>query len=319
MLPVTRSRAIALLVACLVLAGCASGASPSAGSLAPTTAPSTVSSSTPGSGAIAYATGPTDLVVRASSGGGLLPPRMRLTQMPDVSIYGNGHIVQVGAHGSAPADPLLPGLAESRISSDGLVRILGAARDAGLLGEDRRYELPDVYDLWSVTFTVTADGRTHSTWVYALGFSDELRFAPPADHAARKVLGALYGQLLDLRAWLGPDLVGEATPYTPAALRMYLAPVVEQALPGQPTPPPVTPRPGQDVRAWPLGSPPGAFGVAAGKHWNGWRCAVLTWDAAAPFGLATATHDTRWRAGDQLYELVIRPLLPEESGCPDLG
>jgi hypothetical protein len=85
---------------------------------------------------------------------------------------------------------------------------------------------------------------------------------------------------------------------------------------GDATPTPVTPRADQEVRDWPLAGPPESFGAAVGTHREAWYCAAVGPDQVAALGLETATRDTRWRAGEHLSQIVARPLLPDESGCP---
>src|SRR5512140_1697143 len=78
---------------------------------------------------LSYAHGATDLVVQARSGGGLLPPSLRLAEMPDVSIYGDGRVVLLGSHSSGAESPLLPVLSETRVTPEAMTQILAAARE----------------------------------------------------------------------------------------------------------------------------------------------------------------------------------------------
>ena len=322
----------ALVVAAGLLAGCTSAgwpwqsASPTTGasvspspSAAPSPSATPPSSATPRSTApITYATGATDLVIRAASGGGLLPLEMRVTEMPDLSLFGDGSAIRVAAQGWGPDEPLLPKLVVATVTPEGMARILAAARDVGLLGSDRHYEMRDVYDLWTTWFLVVADGQTHQVSAYALGFSEEDRFAPAEDLPARHALADFFGRIHGLRDWLGADTVSADEPYVPRRLRVFLTPDLERPAPGGSSVP-VTPAPGQDVRAWPLATAPGSFGALAGASWAPWRCGVLETAEAAPFAFGTATNATRWAQGGVLYRLAIRPLLPDEEGCPDLG
>jgi hypothetical protein len=269
---------------------------------------------------IAYATSPTDLVLQATAGGGLLPQSVRFAEMPNVSIYGDGRVVTLGSSGGGPEDPLLPELIETRVTADGMTRILRAAREAGILGPgpDRRYDLPDVYDLWTVWFTATADGKTHRIAAYALGFEEEARLAPPGEMEARKKLDALYGQLVDLRAWLPAGAVGPDSAYKPVETRVLVTPLLDwsTAVEGA-TAAPASPRADQEVRDWPLVDPPESFGSPLDTHGGEpWSCKILGPDEVTALGLDTATKDTRWRAEGNLYQVVARPLLPDESDCP---
>jgi len=304
-LRVATTAVAALVMLVMLVAGCTVGGTPG---------PSATPADT---GPIPYATGPADLVLQATYGGGLLPQSMRLAEMPNVSIYGDGRVVTLGSHGNEAGDPLLPELTEARVTADGMSRILQAAREAGILGPDRRYELHDVYDLWTVWFTATAGGATHRVAAYALGFEGEEGLAPLGEMGARRKLAALYAQLVDLEAWLPVGAVGADSVYAPVATRVFVTPLVDWSTAvGDATPAPVEPRADQEVRDWPLATTPESFGASIGPHGDAWRCAVVGPDQVAALGLGTATPDTRWRVGDRLYQIVARPLLPDESACP---
>ncbi len=298
----------------IVVLAIAVGCSPATGS-PPASAPSATPTAAPTT-PITHATGSADLVLRVAAGGGLLPMEMRLAEMPTVSIYGDGRVIRVVEAGAAPTDPLVPELVESRLTPEAMTLVLAAAGDAGLLGPDRRFELEGVYDLWTVTFTLTANGATHRTWAYALGFSDEAKLAPPDEMPARAALDELFGRLQDLRGWLGSDRVGPDTAHRPAQLRVYVASLMAWPTEAGATAAPATARAGQDVREWPLDAPPELFGTLVDEREGTWRCGLLESEAAERLGIDSATNDTRWQAGDLLYRLVVRPLLPDEAGCP---
>ena len=309
-----------VIVALLVL-GCGSGGAATLGPLGSTKATAAATAATTAAATapttpITHATGPADLVLRVTDGGGLLPMEMRLAEMPAVSIYGDGRVIRVAEAGTAPADPLVPRLVESRLTPEGLSLVLSAAGDAGLPGPDRRLGLKDVYDLWSVTFTLIANGATHVTGAYGLGFPDEAKYAPPDEITVRKSLEQLYGHLRDLQVWLGSGGVGPETTYRPARMRAYVAPVMTWPTEAGTTPAPATARPGQDVRPWPLDAPPELFGTIVDANEGTWRCGVLEADLAGRLGVDTATNDTRWQADDRLFRVVVRPILPDEPGCP---
>jgi hypothetical protein len=307
--------AIVAIVA-LAMAGCGSATGSPNASAAPATATASATASAWPTPPITHATCSTDLVLRVADGGGLLPMEMRLAEMPTISIYGDGRVIRVADAGSGPGDPLVPTLVESRLTPDGMTTVLDAAGDAGLLGPDRRLGLEDVYDLWTVTFTLVANGVTHRTSAYGLGFPDEAKFAPPDEMPAREALGELFARLRDLPGWLGRERVGPEAAHRPARLLVYLAPDMAWPTTAGATPAPATPRPGQDIRPWPLDAPPELFGTLVDEHEGTWRCGDIASEAAGVFGIDTATHDTRWQADGPLYRIVVRPLLPDEAGCP---
>jgi hypothetical protein len=322
-IPAARSRltrgprtgpAAALAVAGIVALAIAVGCGPGTGSPLASATPAATASAAP-TAPITHATGSADVVLRVVDGGGQMPMNKRLAEMPAISIYGDGRVIRVEAM-HEPTDPLVPKLVESRLTPEGMTLVLAAAGEAGLLGPDRRLGLEGVYDLWIVTFTLAANGATHTTWAYALGFSEEMKFAPPDEVPARKALSELYARLTDVRAWLGSERVEPEAAHMPERLRVYVSPIIEWPEERGATPGPATARPGQDVRAWPLDAPPEVFGTFFTDHDGTWRCGLLDSAGAERLGIGTATLDTRWRAGDFLYRVVVRPLLPDEAGCP---
>lgn len=66
-----------------------------------------------------------------------------------------------------------------------------------------------------------------------------------------------------------------------------------------------------DVRAWPLPMPLTDMPLA-----NGAPCVTLDGTTAAPLlaSVRMAGHDTRWRFGDKLVSLYVRPM-PDELDC----
>jgi hypothetical protein len=295
------------VVIALLVVGCGAGGSPS-----PVATPADTSP-------ISYATGPTDLVIRASSGGGLLPESMRLAEIPEISIYGDGSVVRLGSHSSGARDPLLPQLIETRVTADGMARILRAAREAGVLGPDRRYDLADTYDLPTVEFTVTAGGKTHRVSAFGLGFKDEEQVAPPGEMEARRSLSKFYDQLLNPRAWLPADTIRTDSAYLPAGTRVYMTRLVDWSTPvTNATAAPASAAPGQEVRPWPFTDLPESFGTPVGTG-QSWYCAVVGPDESGALGLEGATWNTRWQAAGYLYQVVARPLLPDESGCSSVS
>jgi hypothetical protein len=306
----------ALIVACT--SGTGSGGASPPGPTAPTSAPTSALTSAPTQapspsveatprGTIAHATGVGDLVLRASQGGGLLPIDMRLTEIPDVSIYGDGTVVTVRAFGHGPTDPLGPTIARAKLTPEGMQRVLAAADQAGLRGPDRRYDLEDVYDLWVTSFQLKVDGATHRISAYALGFNEEGRLAPPEDVEPRARLLEFFQRLTDLRGWLGADAVTTDELYVAVETRVFVGPDDGWRIEATP---------GPDNRPWPLDILPEQFGTSLGEHWDGWRCAVLDGAGLKSLGVDTFTNGTRWQVMDKSYEARLRPLLPDESGCP---
>jgi hypothetical protein len=262
-------------------------------------------------GAIAYPTGPDDLVIRLRYVGGFAPPAAHILDLPVISIYGDGTVLVPGAVPAIYPGPALPNLQRATITPAGMQILLGAARDAGLLGPDAHYDMGGIMDASSSEFTVNADGSLHTISAYALfesgGREPMNPGADPAVTKARAKLLVFQNQLGNLEALLGPE-VGDATPYVPTSLQLLItngAPVDEQAL-------------GQEPIAWPLSAPLATFGEAMPSLIMGERCGVVTEadvDLLLPL-FQQANTLTPWTDDEAAFGIAVRPLLPGEAGCP---
>jgi hypothetical protein len=163
-----------------------------------------------------------------------------------------------------------------------------------------------VSDAPTTTFTLTVDGQTHTTNVYALDFD----LGPAHDRMseeefqARKDLLAFQKQASDL-SWLPDGSVTDEGSYQPTALRIFSSPY-------QPDPA-LT----QDPIAWPLTPGLDLFGESEQDTPGGMRCGTVAADAAASIlPLAEQANQlTPWTSDGTRYGLLFRPLLPDESGC----
>jgi hypothetical protein len=285
--------AIAVVLAVLALAAC--------GDVPTNTGGGGASSETPPP--------PTDeLVLRVETGGGLVPVELALRALPSFSLYGNGRVITEGPQIAIYPSPALPNLLERSVSDEGVQAILAEAERAGLLGPDRSYELPGTADVPVTTFTVVADGVTHTTSVTGLGAEESGAVNLSDDElAARRAIAEFNTKLLDLASWLPAGSVGEEAPFDFAELRLYSSPYE------------VTQEPGleQEPKPWPLGEPLAAFGEPAGGALADLRCGVVTGEELATLlpVAVTSNEITPWTSGGESYLLVFRPLLPDEHGC----
>jgi hypothetical protein len=259
-------------------------------------------------GGITHPTRANELVLRIESGGGLLAPGALLGQLPTLSILGDGRVIVIGPQIESYPGPALPNLQSFRISEEGLQLVLQSARAAGLLGDDARYDYPGIADATTTTFTVVAEGRRHVVSAYALfeGGPNDAQLKPDV-RVARAALLAFQQRAFDLRSWLGAAVLGPDAPYAFASLRIF--------------PSPAEPQPGAGVeptlKDWPLATPLGSFGAPLGDS-TGMRCGVVTGDELATLlpDLQSSNALTYWRSQGDTYQLTLRPLLPDESGCP---
>jgi hypothetical protein len=288
-----RQRTVAVLGTALLVAACRTGAT-----AGPTESPG-----------ITHPTGEADLVVRIENGGGFLAPAYALRQLPWLSIYGDGSVMVLGPQVEIYPGPALPNVVTFRISQQGLQKVLEEALAAGLLGADAQYQYPGIADAGTTTFTVAAGGKRHVVSAYALseGGPNDAQLDPDTLRA-RAALLAFQQRALDLRSWLGSAVVEPESAYRFAALRIFVAPP-------QPT--------DQQIQAsyvdWPLTTPLASFGAPVGNlNMGDARCAVVSGDELARLlpAVQSSNELTLWRSGGTEYQLILRPLLPDESGCP---
>lgn len=261
--------------------------------------------SDPRAGGIDHPTGAGDLILRVHVGGGFVPVDYTLREIPFLSIYGDGRLVTVGPQIEIYPGPALPNLLVTRISEEGIQAILEAARDAGLLGSDARYDHPGIADAPTTTFTVVAEGRPHVVSAYALGFDEQPSGLIPAEEAqARRALNEFQTKLGDLGSWLPQGAVGQEEPFGFDELRIFVRDEAprDDALE-------------QPELRWPLSLGLADFGAVVPDL--DIRCgSVQGSDLGALLPLAQEANElTPWRNDDHLYGLIFRPLLPDESGC----
>lgn len=288
-----RVQTVVVLGTVLLVAACQAGATPGA-----TPSPS------PG---ITHPTGAADLVVRIENGGGFVGPNWTVRQLPWLSVYGDGRVMVPGPQIEIYPSPALPNVVTFRISEEGLQKVLEEALAAGLLGADAHYDYPGIADAGTTTFTVVAGGKRHVVSAYALAeggaLDDQL---DPDTLRARTALLKFQERALDLRAWLGSAVIESESPYRFEALRIYVTA-------RQPADPQIQP----GFADWPLATPLSSFGAPGGGLLDA-RCGVVSGDELATLRPAVQGSNelTVWRSGAAEYQLILRPLLPDESGCP---
>ena len=296
----TRRTIVAIALVISALTACADPATPGSNDDASAT------------GAIAHATGPSDLVLQVGYQGGYTPVDYQLTNMPFFSLYGDGTLITPGPQIEIYPAPALASIQQQTITEDGVQAILQAALDAGL-GEAK-----DMTDMGSVgiadapdtVFTIRTDALDRTIRVYALSElgPDRPQGMDRDEFEARQALSALVSDLNDLGSWLPAGSIdGEQTGYEAPAARVYVGEYRDaEDLP-------------QPAIAWPLDAPLGSFGSADSSY--GYGCTVVAgsdWtDSVMPLAEG-ANQLSPWRSEGTRYALVFRQLLPDEvdpAGC----
>jgi len=249
------------------------------------------------------ATGSDQLVLQIATGGGLVPVEYTLTQTPWFALYGDGLAVIQGPVDASYPGPLLPNLRQLRLTPAEIQKIVAAADQAGLLGPDARFDATGIFDAGTTTFTTTVDGKTHKIDAYALGYEGGVGDATLAE--ARKKLTGFEDEVGDLAVFLN-RVISDAGDYDAAAMRLFAGPIDTSEQNDQT----------RQVVAWPLSTDPSSAGEPM-KAPNT-RCIVVTGPDLATFlAIAkTANTLTLWTYGTSRYSVRVRPLYPDESGCP---
>ncbi|WP_409329841.1 hypothetical protein [Trujillonella humicola] len=244
---------------------------------------------------------PDGLVLQVSYTGGFVTPEMLATRLPLVSIYSDGRVLSDGPVIAIYPGPALPNVQVARVDEATVRQLVEQALAAGV-AETGDLGTPPIADAASTRFTlVTAEG-THVREVYALaeggGGTDGLT---PEQQEGR---AALAGLLDALTATTGTS--GEA--YVPESVavvsRSWTEADADPELPQAEMTWPGPPLPGEPLEP--------ALGLSCLTAEGADAAAVL--EAAA-----AANTRTPWVAADgSRWALSFRPLLPHETGCPDL-
>lgn len=240
------------------------------------------------------------MVIEVSAGGGLAPAAARVSDsLPRIWISGDGRYLRQVTEGSSP--PALAALEERRISEAALAGLLDDARAGGLLDDNPGYGKPLVADAMATRIVIVAGGTRHEVLVSALGYPN--RGLTDAETAARARLSAFLDVLQHPERIAG---VGAPAPYIPSAIAVFVLGAANAPDPSRPA-------------VWPLGDP-GTAGAPTEWPVREARCLVVAGGDAASVVAAAAGKDrsTPWRSGDSLWDIALRPLLPDELSCADV-
>lgn len=289
----TAFAAVSLLAACVAAPGGGSGGS---GPTAPggSTSPTIPAVELPGD--------PNTLVIRVETSGGFVAPTFLLTNVPSISIYADGRMIQQGAIPAIYPSPFAP-LLVSTFSAAQLQALLAAADTAALRsGKDVTYIAHGIADVPDTIVTVWGPTGVTKTTFGAFGM-DQVGDIPADELAARKAAADF------MTALQSPDFSTKVEPYRPAALRVYPADAIpDPNLPQQPV-------------TWPLASRPAAPSADSGNLPGliPYACMLVTGsdlDALWPL-LLTSNSLTPWVMDGKQYTLAVRPILPDEApACP---
>ncbi|MCU1499644.1 MAG: hypothetical protein JWM47_3597 [Acidimicrobiales bacterium] len=234
------------------------------------------------------------VVWQERNGGGFVPIEVALSEIPQVTIYGDGRIYVARPEDDQPYGRP-PAMRTGTVAAPALAAFVHDVERSGLFGPTGAdFGTPPVTDGPTTTVRFQGPGSEPLTaGAYFLtgdfeeGLTDE-------QVARRDELRAL----IDRAAGLADDL----EPWAPERLRV--TDLTGEAGDADPEP-----------TAWP--GPPFAE-VLHPSGLDGRPCGGLSGDAAAAVAAAVAESTSNsWMAGGEVRVLVISPLLPGEEPCPD--
>jgi hypothetical protein len=260
-------------------------------------------------GTVTHPTGKADVVLRVETGGGFVPVEYNLTQLPGLTIYGDGTVIMTGPMIEIYPQPAMPNLQQATISQSDIDKILAAAKKAGLFTNGVDYGQPSITDVGTTTITINADGQTYTSNIYALGMEEILKggtsYGLTVEQAeARTAVSQFTTETGDLDAFLGTTLAW--TPFEFTSLAVF-------SVADDPANPRYDTQGVQPNRLdWPLGD---LATTGEAVQPEGYRKVVVTGDDLTQLKplLEQATQISLWKSADREYYLYFRPLLPDES------
>ncbi len=251
-------------------------------------------------------------LLRIENTGGFVPVEYTLTAMPTFSLFADGRVITTGPMIEIFPQPALPNLRVMTLTEKGIDQVLEAAKSAGLYDGSADYELTNIADAQSTVFTLNAEGVSTVVSAYALGFDESAGVEVPNAEARKKLID-LRDFLFNLQMELTAEEIAKADEsYLSDEIRIFAAPIDPASPPWQE----VIEEPASI--AWPLGVGLDEIGSPyEGPFGQGTRCTTFTGDDAAALYevLASASQVTPWESEGVLYQIWVRPLLPDESGC----
>jgi hypothetical protein len=258
-----------------------------------------------GASGAAASYGPDELVLRVDVSGGLMPVAMTVTEVPTLSVYGDGRVVTSGPVIDIYPGPALPNVQVQQISTADVAKLVDRAVEAGV-GRQADFGMPNVADAPTTRIMVRTAAGEQVSEVPALGIGEES--LNNSQRAARQHMQRLVEALTDLPSTLGKGAVPEPRTFPAAGVA---AVAVQWAEMGgdqgvQPQPP----------MAWPGPALPGeAFADRPSVH-----CVSATGEQGQQILAAAGKANARtpWTSAGSTWQVTFRPFLPGESTCADL-
>lgn len=236
------------------------------------------------------------LVIR--SVGGFVPWAYSVRELPMVTVA-DGQVITTGPMIEIYPQPALPNVRTRPITDAGLAQITAMLNASGLLVDNIDFGFPNVADVPSTDLVVTIDGKTTSISAMALGMDDPI--LTKEQREARATFNALINRLTSAEP-ASADTLGPDTPFVATAYQLWSQKVT---------------------------SPPDTAADAIQPKISDWSIPEVTFDEGNPCvavdgdvagRVATLfrseTVISQFRQNGSRWNVIARPLLPNETGCP---
>lgn len=242
---------------------------------------------------------PDEAILEVTASGGIPPPEVRVSDtLPRVWLAGDGRYLAPSSTAET-STPALVAVEERHLTEAAIQSLLRDAQQAGLLEPDAEYGKPEVFDAVNTRIAIVAGGRRHDVIVRALGYP-----VSDLDEATVTARAEVARFLDDLEHPASLSGVGEPRPYSPTEIAVFvLGPATSDVLPA----------------IWPLGDLD-TLGTLTRWPTETARCFVISGtDAATLLPIAAQTpRSTPWQSANARWQIVLRPLLPDEHTCADV-
>lgn len=235
--------------------------------------------------------GDVEALLQITSEGGFAPVEFALANGPRYTLLGDRRLIFEGFQTMEFPGRLVPPYMVARLDDDQLGAVMAMIDDTGLpeiVDETDDSANDTVADATTEVITYWDAAGSHRLAVYALGIEQH-----PSDRNAALI------ELVDTFDRFTANAPGQE--YRAEQVKIVSGPA---------TPDPEF----DDLRPWPLDDDWAAWQELA----NGWMCRVL--EGAVPEPFRDATQSTTWKIPDVFSysgpaKLLVRPLLPGETGC----
>ena len=238
---------------------------------------------------------PDSILLSVTSAGGFVPVEFMVNQGPHLVLTRGGQLIHQGPQIEIYPGPLLANWQMSQLDEESMLFVLEEldALNFDEIGQVENNDATGVADAPITTVRFYNQDGEHSFAVYALGITE--------DSTDDRV--PILANLVDR---LGTMTGTSSTSYAPEMIQVVAgigAGEIDESV--------------ANVREWPLPVPYDEMSEIGFE----WRCAAYDGEDAQNLleVFAEANQATRWTLGDSEYQILVRPLFPNERPCEPLG